>query len=252
MPATFTRTPTETERKDPGFGGKPPVDRRPTGGNGDGENWENRRPGRRGPREILSRYRMALFSILAADLMLFIALAVTFFARQQGGHFDASNAWVFDWHPLAIPPVLWINTAVLLLSSLTMEVARRHFFRETDVMEEWLGLGRPTVRRAAPWLAATGVLGGLFLAGQWIAWKQLVAEGVFSGSNPSSYFFYLITGTHAMHLLLGVLALSACMISLMLLRRVELRQVAVDCTAWYWHAMGVFWFFLFGLLVLGQ
>ena len=58
MPATFTRTPVETERKDPGFGGKPPVARRPTGGGGDGENWENRPPGRRGPRDLLGRYRM--------------------------------------------------------------------------------------------------------------------------------------------------------------------------------------------------
>jgi cytochrome c oxidase subunit III len=252
MPATFTRAPTETERKDPGFGGKPPVDRRPTGGNGDGENWDNQRPGRRGPREILSRYRMALLFALAGDLMFFIALVSAFFARQASGHFDASNVWVFDWRPLAIPPVLWINTAVMLLSSLTMEVARRQFFRETDVMEEWLGLGRPTVRRAAPWLTATAVLGALFLAGQWIAWKQLVAEDVFFASNPSSHFFYLITGTHAVHLFVGVLALSGCMISLALLRRVELRQVVVDCTAWYWHTMGVFWFFLFGLLVLCQ
>jgi cytochrome c oxidase subunit III len=252
MPATFTRTPIDTERKDPGFGGKPPVDRRPTGGNGDGENWDNQRPGRRGPREMLSRYRMALLFALAGDLMFFIALVSAFFARQATGHFDASNVWVFDWRPLPIPPVLWINTAVMLLSSMTMEVARRQFFRETDVMEEWLGLGRPMVRRAAPWLAATAVLGAFFLAGQWIAWKQLVAEGVFFASNPSSHFFYLITGTHAIHLFVGVLALSGCMISLVLLRRVEMRQVAVDCTAWYWHTMGLFWFFLFGLLVLCQ
>src|SRR5271170_2315162 len=116
MPATFTRAPTDTERKDPGFGGKPPVDRRPTGGNGDGENWDNQRPGRRGPREMLSRYRILLFFALAGDLMFFIALVSAFFARQASGHFDAGNAWVFDWRPLEIPPVLWINTAVILLS----------------------------------------------------------------------------------------------------------------------------------------
>jgi cytochrome c oxidase subunit 3 len=252
MPATFTRAPIDTERKEPGFGGKPPVDRRPTGGNGDGENWENRRPGRRGPREVLSRYRMLLFFALAGDLMFFVALVSAFFARQSSGHLDPSNAWIVDWRPLAMPPVLWINTAVILLSSLTMEIARRHFFRENDVMEEWLGLGRPTVRRAAPWLVATVVLGGVFLAGQWIAWNQLVAQGVFFASNPSSHFFYLITGTHAVHLILGVLGLSGCMISLLLLRRVEMRQVVVDCTAWYWHTMGLFWFFLFGLLVFCQ
>ncbi len=241
MPTTFTRTPAETERKDTGFGGKPPLDRRPTGGGGDGENWDNRPPGRRGPRELLSRYRMLLFFALGGDLMFFVALVSAFFARQASGHFTTSNIWVLDWRPLAIPPVLWINTAVLLLSSLTMEAARRQLFREIDVMEEWLGLGRPVVRRAAPWLLATAVLGGLFLVGQWIAWNQLVGQGAYFASNPSSHFFYLITGTHAIHLLAGLFALVASIVSLFLLRRVEMRQVVVDCTAWYWHTMGVLW-----------
>lgn len=252
MPATFTRTPVDTERRDPGFGGKPPLDRRPTGGGGDGENWENRRPGRRGPRELLSRYRMLLFFALAGDLMFFVALVSAFFARQTSGHFTPANTWIMDWRPIAIPPVLWLNTAVMLLSSLTMEFGRRQFFREVDVMEEWLGLGRPTVRRAAPWLIATAALGSLFLVGQWIAWKQLVSEGFFFASNPSSHFFYLITGTHGIHLLLGVIALATCMVAIFFLRRVEMRQAVVDCTAWYWHTMGIFWFFLFGLLVFCQ
>jgi cytochrome c oxidase subunit III len=252
MPATFTRTPAETERKDTGFGGKPPLDRRPTGGGGDGENWENRPPGRRGPREMLSRYRMLVFFALAGDLMFFAALVSAFFVRQSTGHFSASNTWVLDWHPLAIPPVLWINTAVILLSSLTMEIARRQLFREVDVMEEWLGMGRPMVRRTAPWLFATAGLGMLFLVGQWIAWKQLAGEGVFFASNPSSHFFYLITGSHGIHLFFGVLALAASIVGLFVLRRVETRQTVVDCTAWYWHSMGIFWVFLFGLLVFCQ
>jgi cytochrome c oxidase subunit 3 len=252
MPATFTRTPVETERKDPGFGGKPPVARRPTGGGGDGENWDNRPPGRRGPRDLLSRYRLVLFFALASDLMFFIALVSAFFARQSSGHFTANNIWVMDWRPVAIPPILWINTAVILLSSLTMEIGRRHFFREIDVMEEWLGLGRPTIRRAAPWLAATAVLGGLFLGGQWVAWKQLVAQRVFFASNPSSHFFYLITGTHGLHLMIGVAGLAGATLALIFLRRMELRQVVIDCTAWYWHTMGIFWIFLFGMLVFCQ
>jgi cytochrome c oxidase subunit 3 len=195
---------------------------------------------------------MVLFFALASDLMFFVALVSAFFARQSSGHFTVNNNWVLDWHPIALPPILWINTALIVLSSLTMEIGRRHFFLEIDVMEEWLGLGRPTIRRAAPWLAATVVLGGLFLAGQWIAWKQLVEQGVFFASNPSSHFFYLITGTHGLHLLIGVLALGTAMLALIFLRRVELRQVVVDCTAWYWHTMGVFWIFLFGMLVFCQ
>ena len=253
MPATFTRHQVDVERKDTGIGGKPPVDRRPTGGGGGGDDdWENRPSGRRGPRELLSRYRLGVLFALAGDLMFFVALVSAFFVRQSAGHFDARENYVSDWHPLTLPPILWINTAILLLSSATMEVARQHLFREIDVMEEWLGLGRPAVKRAAPWMIATCVLGILFLGGQWIAWQQLAAQGLFFSTDPNSHFFYLITGAHGIHLVLGIFALLFALGAMFLLKRMEMRQIAVDCTAWYWHTMGAFWIFLFVLLVCFQ
>ncbi|TCK75657.1 cytochrome c oxidase subunit 3 [Acidipila rosea] len=252
MPATFTRTPVEIERKDTGYGGKPPVDRRPTGGGGDGDNWDKRPPGRRGPRELLNRYRLGVFFALAGDLMFFIALVSAFFVRQTAGHFDPRENYVSDWHPLAIPPILWINTAILLLSSATVEMGRRQLFHEIDVMEEWLGLGRPAVKRAAPWLIATAGLGVLFLMGQWIAWQQLASEGMFFATNPNSHFFYLITATHGLHLVIGIAALLTALVAVFVLRKMEMRQIVVDCTAWYWHTMGLFWIFLFVLMVYFQ
>src|SRR6202012_3787927 len=117
---------------------------------GDGENWDNRPPGRRGPRDLLGRYRMVLFFALASDLMFFIALVSAFFARQSRGHFTPNNTWVIDWKPVAIPPILWINTALILLSSLTMEIGRRHFFQEIDVVEERVGRGRPNFDTSEP------------------------------------------------------------------------------------------------------
>ncbi len=253
MPATFTRHPTEIERKDPGIGGKPPVDRRPTGGGGDGENWDNQPHGRNGPRELLIRYRLGVMFALAGDLMFFVALVSAFFVRQTTGHFDVHDNFINDWRPLAVPPILWLNTAVLLLSSAAMEMARRQLFHEIDVMEEWLGLGRPAVKRAAPWLVAALVLGVMFLAGQWIAWEQLVREGFrFTSPDPSSHFFYLITGIHGLHLVMGIFALVAALVGLFTLKKIELRQIAVDSVAWYWHTMGLFWVFLFVLLVFFQ
>jgi len=252
MPATFTRHTVETERKDPGFGGKPPLDRRPTGGGGGDENWDSHHSRRHGPREQLIRYRMAVFSILAADLVFFAVLVSAFFVRQNAIHISPSDNIVSDWHPLSAPPILWINTAILLLSAFTMEVARRQLFHEIDIMEEWLGLGRPAVRRAAPWLIATIVLGITFLAGQWIAWRQLAQQGFLFTSNPNSYFFYLVTGTHAVHLFLGIGALVFTLVAMFRFKRVEMRQIAVDCTAWYWHAMGLFWLFLFVLIAFFQ
>lgn len=254
MPSTFTRYPVETERKDPGIGGKPPVDRRPTGGGGSGDDDEWKRLGRSGPRELLNRVRMLVFFVLAPDMMFFLALAVIFYAHQGTGHFDArSQEFIGDWHPVQLPPILFLNTAVLILSSLTVEIARRHIFRELDVVEEWLGMGRPALMRTLPWLAATLVLGGVFVTGQWIAWTQLTSQGFAFDrwATPAVYFFYIITGLHAVHLVVGVVALAASLVVLGFLRKVEYRQIAVDSLSWYWHAMGMIWLVLFGLLAMG-
>lgn len=252
MPATFTRHQVETEKRDTGYGGKPPVDRRPTGGGGGDENWDSHSSRHGGPRELLIRYRLAVLSGLAGDFVFFAVLVSAFFVRSTAGHIDVGANFVSDWHPIAIPPILWINTAILLISSLTIEVARRQLFHEIDVMEEWLGLGRPAVKRAAPWLFATILLGGLFLTGQWIAWQQLSAEGLYFATNPNSHFFYLVTGAHAVHLFLGLFALVFAMVAIFRLRKVEMRQIALDCTTWFWHAMTLFWIFIFVLLVCYQ
>jgi cytochrome c oxidase subunit III len=254
MPSIFTPMPTEIERKSPGIGGKPPVNRRPTGGGGGGgdDEWKNFR---HGPRELLNKVRAFVFCALAGDMMFFVVLVVLFYARRTSPHLDTgSMSQVGEWHPVLLPSILFLNTAVLVLSSLTMEMARRNIFHEIDVLEEWLGLGRPAMRRALPWIGATLFLGGLFLAGQVIAWKQLTAQGFAFDrwSTPASYFFYVITGLHAAHLLLGVLALVVCLCGLGWFRRVDYRQIAVDSTAWFWHTMGFAWVLLFGVLILGQ
>lgn len=254
MPSIFTPLPAEVDRKSPGTGGKPPVDRRPTGGGGGGgdDDWKN---SRRGPREHLYKIRAFVFCALAGDMMFFVVLVILFYAGQTNTHLDPGlMRQVGDWKPVLLPPILFLNTAVLLLSSLTMEVARRHIFREIDVLEEWLGLGRPAWRRTLPWLGATLALGTLFLVGQLFAWKQLTAQGFAFDhwSTPASYFFYLVTGLHAAHLSFGVLALVFCLAALHRLRRIETRQIAVDATAWFWHTMGLAWLVLFAVLELGQ
>src|SRR3984885_1063610 len=184
MPAIITPNKTEQERKrrvedhDNGAGRRPPTDKR-TGGGGDNDNWNERPHGRRGPHERQHRYRMGIFFALASDLMFFVAIISTFFVNQSASHLNAFNHFENTWVPTVIPPILWLNTAVLFLSATTMEIARRTMFRETDVMDEWLGIGKPIPRRALPWLLATIALGLLFLTGQWIAWRQLTVQHVF-------------------------------------------------------------------------
>ncbi len=256
MPATYTPTETDprSRRRDPEDGGngrRPPTDKR-TGGGGDNDNWNNRPPGRRGPRERLIRYRLGLFFALSAVFMFFIAIVSVFFVAQSTGHWDANSRYINEWLPTTVPPLLWLNTLVLVLSSITIEIARRHMFHEVDVMEEWLGMGKPSTARAVPWVIATVVLGSLFLAGHVAAWNQLASQRVFFRTSPSSHSFYLITGVHAAHLLIGVLALAAALGGLYWSKQMENRQICVDCAAWYWHSMGALWLLLFALLVFFQ
>ena len=91
-----------------------------------------------------TRFASLSFPGLAGDMMFFAILVALFFARQAGTHMDPrTHEQIGDWHPVLLPPILYLNTALLLLSGLTMEIARRNIFREIDVLEEWLGLGHP-------------------------------------------------------------------------------------------------------------
>jgi cytochrome c oxidase subunit III len=261
MPSTLTPPPGsrlhEHERDsrddfgDHGNGRRPPTDKR-TGGNGEGDNSNNRPFGGWQPRQRLMQARIGLFFGLGGDLMFFIALVSVFFVDKTSGHISASGHYVNDWQATLLPAILWLNTAILLLSSVSAEFARQSMFREDDIMDEWIGLGRPITRRATAWLSVTLVLGLAFLAGQWLAWRQLAAQHVYIRSTTSSKFFYIITWAHASHLALGALALITALAVLQRSRQFVTRQVFVDATVWFWHAMGALWIFLFLLLEYGQ
>jgi len=252
-PPDVERRPRRSEENDGGHGRRPPNDRdlKRTGGGGDNDSWNGSSGPNRSPGSRLRTYRLNLFLVLCAVMMFFVGIVSVFFVTRSAGHIDAYDHYVKTWLPTLLPPILWINTAVLLLSSVTIEIARRHMFRPIDAMEEWFGLGRPTSRRALPWLLATLILGLAFVAGQINAWRQLALDGApYHSSNNSADLFYIITGAHALHLLAGIVALLVALRGLYSFRSIENRQIMVDCTAWYWHSMGVLWLCLFAMLLL--
>jgi cytochrome c oxidase subunit 3 len=92
------------------------------------------------------------------------------------------------------------------------------------------------------------LLGLGFVAGQWLAWRELAARGFFLATGPSSSFIYVLTGAHAIHLLGGILALLVAGSTVVLRRPLESRRIVVDVTAWYWHFMALLWIYIFVLL----
>jgi cytochrome c oxidase subunit 3 len=202
-----------------GGGGNHP----PAGGDG-GDGDKRRRPGPSSPRRYYTGIALAIVSIL----MFFMALASAYIIRKAGN----------DWVPVHLPAVLWVNTVALLASSGTMEFARRR-----------LAAANLNGFRTL-WQLTTG-LGLLFLVGQLIAWRQLVAQGVYVSTNPASSFFYIFTAAHGLHLLGGVGAL--LYVSIRKFEQTKLSQVtAAEVTSYYWHFMDGLWVFLLALLYLGK
>ena len=94
----------------------------------------------------------------------------------------------------------------------------------------------------------TVLLGGGFLTGQWLAWRELADRGFYVATSASSSFVYLLTAAHGIHLLGGVLVLLYAAVVSLLRRPVEGRRIVVDVTAWYWHFMFLLWVGIFALL----
>lgn len=242
--ASFSTTATLDEpRVSRGDGGKLPPLRGGGGEDGPGA-------GPAGYATRLRRARLGLLVALTPVLMLFVSFTSAYVVRQGLPTLDpGTNQLVRDWIPLKLPVLLVVNTCVLLLSSVGMELARRQTQREVALAPSSAETGvTQKEKEQIPWLGMTVALGLLFLYGQWMAWWQLASRGFYVSTTPSSSFVYLLTGTHAVHLMGGVLALLVAGVFALLRRPAATRSIVVDVSAWYWHFMAVLWVYIFCLL----
>jgi cytochrome c oxidase subunit 3 len=163
-----------------------------------------------------------LFVLLAASTMVFAAFSSAFVVRR--GLSD-------DWTSMHWPPILFVNTVVLLASSVVLDQSRRSLRSgDRSGFNLW-------------WTIATA-LGILFLGGQAFAWYQFKEAGVFVSSNPSSSFFYVFTAAHAFHLMGGVAALLYVDVQALRLRLGPAKRTAIDVTAIFWHFLDGIWLYL--------
>ena len=176
--------------------------------------------------------RVGLWVFLAVVTSLFGLFAIVYNMRAEFP----------DWRPLPDPSLLWVNTALLILGSIGLQLARGAAGKENLV-----GLKRN--------LTAGGVLTIGFLIGQLIAWRQLSNAGYFMATNPADSFFYILTGLHGLHMLGGLWfwarATAAVWRGLESSSVTEVANVRlrVELCSVYWHYLLLIWLILFGLLL---
>jgi cytochrome c oxidase subunit 3 len=221
----------------------------PPGSDGGGDDREGNGSPDYGQR--LRRTRLGLLVGLVAVTMLFVSFTSVYVVRRGLPTFDGrTGGYVSDWLQVNLPTtLLLVNTLLLVLSSITAELARRQITRQAALAPvrsiPGVSIGK---ERSFPWLGATVVLGLAFLTGQWMAWRQLADRGFYLATSPSSSMVYLLTATHAVHLAGGLLVLLYAAGTALLHRPVEGRRIVVDVTAWYWHFMALIWIYVFTLL----
>jgi cytochrome c oxidase subunit 3 len=170
--------------------------------------------------------RLGLWMFLATVTMLFSAFTSAYIVRRSGS----------DWRALTLPPQLWLNTLVLLASSVALEGANR--------------LGSRGRWAQSTWAFGAALAGGVvFLAGQVRACRELADAGMYLQTNPHSSFFYMLTGVHALHVVAALAVLAWGLAST--------RSGARDPRAWaarmgtcrtFWHFLGAVWIWLFALV----
>jgi cytochrome c oxidase subunit 3 len=169
---------------------------------------------------------MGLMAVLATVAMLFAAFTAAILVRRTG----------MDWDRVTLPPIVWLNTVALALSSILVERARAAIRR---------GALSATVRH----LGAASLLGGLFLLGQLVAWYALVRQGVFLPTNPHAAFFYMLSAVHGAHVIGGLGALGWTRGRAARGAYTADRYTGLQHTAIYWHFVGLIWVYLLVLLV---
>ncbi|CUU11023.1 MAG: cytochrome c oxidase subunit 3 [Fimbriimonadales bacterium] len=172
-----------------------------------------------------SSARLGMYIFLAAILMMFGAIGAIFLYRLP----------VRNDFPFTVPPVSWVSTAVILISSIFCQHALNSA-RQNRLNGVRVGL------------TLTLALGVLFLSLQGVSWVALAQQIQQTGNNIFTGLFYVFTALHGAHLLGGLVFLSYLLF--MALRRTVPDALKVEMGTLYWHFMGVLWTALFALMLV--
>lgn len=173
--------------------------------------------------------KFVLWLAIASMAMIFAALTSAFIVREGQK----------KWYEFELPMIFWISTAVLLISSITVNFAQS-------------SAKKGNMKQAALFLLATLGLGIVFSVMQFVGWGQLADQGIrfVDPNNLSGSFFIVITGTHLAHLLGGLLALLITWIRALTGKYTIHNYLGIKLAAIFWHFLDLLWLYLFVFLVI--
>ena len=171
----------------------------------------------------------------AIGLTTFLAVATSMFALFASAY--TIRMTMPDWSPLNEPLVLWVNTGFLILASIAYQWT-------TSVALN------SSIKKIKIGLIASGVFSLLFLVGQFSAWQDLIAQGMYVSTNPAIAFFYVLTAMHGLHLIGGLYVWARSMIKVTQgIESNEVIRVSVVLCTVYWHFLLLVWALLFSLVI---
>ena len=173
-------------------------------------------------------------SAVKTGLWVFLAVVTSLFALFISAY--GMRMHQGDWSSLPEPGLLWLNTGVLIVTSVAMQWTRA-------------AANRGQIDGVRSGLVAGGVLTFVFLAGQLVVWQQLNASGYFVAANPANDFFYLLTALHGLHLLGGLVAWGKTTAKVWRGVGIGKVRLSVELCAVYWHYLLLVWLVLFALLL---
>jgi cytochrome c oxidase subunit 3 len=168
-------------------------------------------------------HKLALWIAIGSIIMMFAAFTSAYVVRRAAG----------NWLEFKLPDIFMLNTAVIVLSSVTLHLA-------------YSGFKQGKEQRYKTMLIATFVLGLLFVVLQYMGWEALTAIGATFTVNPSSSFIYVISGLHAAHVLGGIAAITVALVHAYVLpyKPTLKRKQRFELVVHYWHFVDVLWVYL--------
>ncbi len=171
--------------------------------------------------------RVLVWCFIASESVFFVLLVLAFVALRPGAGSGPTAATSLD------PSRTGLYSVALFASSFTLAWGERG--------------GR---RRRAAGLAATAVLGMVFLAFQVQEWSRLLARGVTVRANTFGTSFYTLTGVHGLHVALGVVILIALLVTTLAGEPRDGDAGALSAGALYWHFVDVVWVAIYSVVYL--